>query len=334
MVYVHKRYVGIFSIIVLLAVFFGVMSSPSDDSSQIPSVTQSGVITDGVSTKPILGYTSEYGPLAEGFYGTELNQVVLQDEYDNLLITQDLKRVFDFFLSGNAAEDPSLIQMRIKEYLGKTLTGDALAQAELILQQYLDFKEALADPAYFAGNISSNNLSQLAEQLTAQRELRDRFLSPEVVEVFFGQSDALDDYTLQRLLILSDHTLDAGQKEEALVDLKSQQPERLQKKEAHTQRMKEIKQQVEQLRASGADDHEVFQFRTEALGVEAAQRFQELDDQRAQWQKRVEEYLSARQEILDHSGISAEEKAKQIEAIKNSRFNNKERLRMLAYEKR
>ena len=273
--------------------------------------------------------------MTNGFDGTNLDHMILQDESGNLLITQDLKRVFDFFLSGNAKEDPSLIQMRIQEYLAQTLTSDALRKAEMIMRNYLGFKKALATPGDLPNiNDPKDSLSHLAEQLAAQRALRNQFFSPEVIAVFFGPADKLDDYTLQRLLILSDDTLDAGQKQQTLADLKSQRPEKLQKKEAHAERIDEIKQQVKQLRASGADDHQIFQYRTQTLGIEAAQRFRELDDQRALWQKRVDEYINARQEILDHSGLSTEQKTKQIEAIKKNHFNNKERLRLLAYERR
>ena len=59
--------------------------------------------------------------------------------------------------------------------------------------------------------------------------------------------------------------------------------------------------------AAGGDQEQVRELRREMFGDEAVQRFDELDQQRAQWQARINTYLIQRTNILSNQGLAKDE---------------------------
>ena len=82
----------------------------------------------------------------------------------------------------------------------------------------------------------------------------------------------------------------------------------------------------------GGSAEELREIRTNLVGAEAAQRLEALDQEDTVWQKRIDQYLAARQQVLNNKGLSEAQQQNQIKSLQNAQFNDTERLRLKAYE--
>ena len=87
------------------------------------------------------------------------------------------------------------------------------------------------------------------------------------------------------------------------------------------------------LRASGAQAAEIRAVRERSFGVEAADRLEELDRQRAVWQQRLDEYREALDAIEQNESRDAGARDRAIEALRAERFTPEERLRVVALDR-
>lgn len=75
------------------------------------------------------------------------------------------------------------------------------------------------------------------------------------------------------------------------------------------------------------------QMRENLVGREAAERLAKLDQERAEWQRRIDSWLLEREAITSNTGVSEADKQRQIDAVRRMRFNEHEELRVLLLEK-
>ncbi|MCB0739263.1 MAG: lipase chaperone, partial [Bacteroidetes bacterium] len=68
------------------------------------------------------------------------------------------------------------------------------------------------------------------------------------------------------------------------------------------------------------------------VGVEATERLEALDKERAEWDSRINSYLQSRDSILKNQALSEAQKKQQLNDIKNKQFNEQERVRVGAFE--
>lgn len=299
-----------------------------------------------VPSEKILPYKSKYGPLPGSLEGTIMNQALVVDEEGNLRISNDLKRIFDFFLSTIEEEKLDTILNRIKEYLAYSLQEPALGQANEIMTQYVSLKKALFDfelersdslrvlMEQGGTNKGEVYLGLLKEQLDAQRDLRSLHLSPEVHEAFYADDEAYDSYSLARMEVNVDKTLSEEEKQQRFDEIDAQAPSEIVESRKNAQVTDVLKQKTQLLREQGASQQEIRSLRTEMLGAEAADRFEVLDQQRAEWSQRIDSYLQKRKEVLEIPGLSEVEKQAQLTAYKRAQFDEREQLRLGVYERK
>lgn len=339
----------IFIIATTLASATYLLSSPDihvidqqlNDKTTIETQTHS---VNHVSSKSVLGYESQYGPLPNSLEGTIMQQAVLLDENGQLLISQDLMRIFNFFLSTSQEEDLDIVINRVQEYLAHYLQGEPLNEALLILEQYIDMKTAMFDfeqqQKQLMAGLQSHSSQQdgdyflkMEKLLKARNDIRLQYLSAQIVQAFFGRQDQLDAYTLSRMKVLSDSSLSHQQKATALNDINAQAPAELVKSREETQLTNTLKQQTSLLKEEGGSEADIRALRVELVGEEATQRYEELDLTRAQWQSRVDNYLKQRQTILAAQGITTEQQAEQIQQLRSEQFDAREQIRVKVYER-
>ncbi|HNC85601.1 MAG TPA: lipase secretion chaperone, partial [Agitococcus sp.] len=65
---------------------------------------------------------------------------------------------------------------------------------------------------------------------------------------------------------------------------------------------------------------------------EATERLEALDQERAEWDKRINAYLQTRDTILKNPALSDAERQRQLNEIKNKDFTEQERVRVGAFE--
>jgi lipase chaperone LimK len=100
-----------------------------------------------------------------------------------------------------------------------------------------------------------------------------------------------------------------------------------------TQITDELKIRTEKVLADGGDQQQVRELRREMFGDEAVQRFDELDQQRAQWDARINAYLIQRTSILSNQGLAKDELNSQVDSLRASLFDALEQVRVRSIER-
>jgi len=311
----------------------------TDNNHQLP-------ISNTLPSIDVLGYKSNLGPLPGSLEGTIMENALVVDEGGNLRVSSDIRRVFDYFLSTVNEEPLDTVLARINEYLEYHLENPALNQAKGILAGYIDLKKALYDFEIERSEImklyleeeqptqsGGSKLLLLEEQLQARNELRAQHLSLEAYEAFYEDEQIFDQYTLDRMKVMADTSLSINEQQAELDQIDSVAPEHLVLARQETQITDTLKKRTALLQEQGADDSDIRALRSEMFGEEAADRFDELDKKRAEWKKRLEQYLTERSQILATEGLSFEERELQVEELRTSRFDSREQIRVKAFER-
>lgn len=293
----------------------------------------------------VIAQTKDIEALPDTLLGAQPVRPLAIDEDGNLRLSSDIKETFDFYLSAIEEEGLDIVLERIRSHLRNTLQQPALSQAMDILDSYIGYKRSLMDFETEQAGIASELFEQkkqglevdylgyLEQQLDARSQLRQASLDPEIFDAFFSGEEEFDRYNLQKMQIMSDDSLSPEQKQVALEQLQGTVPENFYIADQEELAREELTKRVEDIREQGGSDQDVFDARAEAYGEEAAQRFAELDAERAAWQNRVDEFMTKRQDILDNSGLSEQEALLEVETLRNSSFDDRERIRVQVYER-
>lgn len=268
---------------------------------------------------------SALSSLPPSFRGTEVDGVFQVDAAGNLLITTDIRNIFDYFLSAMGEEPFKKTITRVQRYIQEQLAEPARSQALALFEQYLTYKRELIQLEKDLPQLS--DLSTLTQRELAVQALRARIFSPEAHQAFFADEETLASFTLQRLQIAHNPNLDDQAKAIAIDQLRKQMPENTEGAiiaQMHT----DLSRTTRELQAQGAGPDAIRAARLQIVGQEATQRLEALDAQRANWQKRLDNYQSARQKIEQNTGLSAQDRAKAIDQLERQQFSETERLRL------
>lgn len=272
-------------------------------------------------------HTARPKSLPNSLAGTRVDGSFHLDAAGNLLVSEDIRRIFDYFLSAQGEEPLASSVQRLRGYITEQLDAPAESQALALLDQYLDYKRQLMQLERDLPLLA--DLSALRQREAAVQALRARIFSTEAHQAFFANEEAYNAFTLQRLAIQRDSTLDPAAKAAAIDQLRSNLPEELQAAVAN-QLQAELRAQVSALQASGAGPEQIRQLRQQLVGAEATTRLENLDQQRLQWQQRLQVYLREKARIEANQGLSASDKAAAISRLQEEGFNSQERLRLQA----
>jgi lipase chaperone LimK len=273
--------------------------------------------------------TAAVAPLPPSFAGTQVDGKFRLDDRGNLLISIDIRRIFDYFLSAYGEESIKVSIERLQAYVRSQLAEPAQSQALALLGQYLDYKRQLIQLEKDLPQMASLDAMRQREQ--AVQNLRASLFSAEAHQAFFAQEEAYNQFTLQRLAIRHDQTLNDQQKAEAMDRLRAALPEELQEM-AVPQLQAELREQTAALQAAGANPAQIQQLRLQLVGAEATARLEALDQQRQQWQQRLDGYRREKARIEANSGLSEADRQAAIATLAAERFDSRERLRLEAAE--
>jgi lipase chaperone LimK len=332
----------VFSVIVSV---FNLNTEESSSNSSIPQV-ESASASNNVelkSTQKTLGYESQHGALPDSLRGTTLDNALQIDEDGHLIISSNIKDLFDYFLSTISEEDLATILLRIDEYLSHYLQEPALSESKAILAQYVEFKYSLLALEQEMGKelaqMSQQNkadggyLSFLRKQIDQRNALRVQHLDLAVYEAFYEEEQRYDEYTYSKLLVNSDKSLSASERLDKIIEFQNTLPEDVRQSMRDTQITDELKIRTEKVLADGGDQQQVRELRREMLGDEAVQRFDKLDQERAQWKARISAYLTQRANILNNQGLAKDELISQVDALRASLFDELEQIRVRSIER-
>jgi lipase chaperone LimK len=256
--------------------------------------------------------------------GTRPDGEVRADPDGELVVDAELGHLFDYYLAGLGEKDLQAIRAEIERELDRRLKPGAAAKAKRLLASYLDYKRALVG--------LESGLKQGSDMASAARARRDgmqklrlQFFTPREIAGLFGFSDAYDADALARIEISQDPKLSVAQRADKLAALDQHlSPAMREEREAPT-RVIRTEEAVQQLRAKGATDDEVYRLRAAAFSPEGASRLAELDRDEAAWKKRIALYLAERSQLAP-GAVDA------VQQLRDKYFSPEEQRRLPAYE--
>lgn len=301
-------------------------SNPAALSS---SPSHSAPSFDKTAQAPVVQAATQLTALPASFSGTQVDGAFSVDAAGNLRITRDILQIFDYFLSALGEEPLQVSLDRLQAYIGAQLQQPAQGQARELLAQYLDYKRQLVSLERDLPQLA--NLDALRQREAAVQALRARLFSPEVHQVFFALEEGYNQFTLARLAVQQDPSLDPAAKGQAIDQLRNNLSPELQDSVV-PQLHSELRVQTERLQASGASAGQIQQLRQQLVGAQAASRLAALDQQRNSWQQRLSSYRQEKNALENNPGLSPADKSAAIRRLAEEQFDPHERLRLEASE--
>ena len=228
-----------------------------------------------------------------------------------LLVDRHTRWLFDYFLTAEDELGDDRLRAEVVAEANDRLDRDAARRAIEIFDAYVEFRRE-------AREIGRDEDLSLEDTAALLRDAYARHLGE--VQGFSADLDLIDQAVAVRR-VLDDATLDRKAKAERIGALLG--------RGEHTAAMAPARahRAVAEARARGADDEELFAIRAELLGEEAARRLATLDQERAAWQARLDDYRREasriREAILDDAA-----RAEALDRLVAERFSQSERLRL------
>lgn len=256
--------------------------------------------------------------------GTVPDGDIKQAADGGLVVDAELGHLFDYYLAGLGEKDLGAIRAEIERELDRRLKPAAAAQAKLLLGRYLDYKRALVGLEQQLPP-EADLLKSARARMAAMQKMRARFFSPAESAGLFGFSDAYDRDALARLEVSQDPNLSLTQRSERLALLDKQLSPAMREAREAPVRVIRTEEAVQQMRAQGATDDEVYRLRAAAFSPEGASRLAQLDQEEAAWKSRMQTYLAQRAALPPNAGT-------QLQQLRDRYFTSEEQRRLGAYE--
>ncbi len=269
--------------------------------------------------------------------GTDVDGALKYDTSGHLNVDQDVKQVFEYFLSARGEVPLEKIISGFEQYSYEILPETAAAEVVELFYSYLMMKAELAElmeVESFLGRSAQSNekLDELNNFFEIRNQIRSKHLGQAVTSAFYEDEEDYDNYQIEKAKISLDDTLGEGEKSVrlALVESTVLSPE-LAASIKEERDFNELISKVEILRAEDASPSEIFSVRQKVLGSEYAARMQVVDRERSEWKLRVRDYLVRRGAVLGAT-MSSVDKDTAINDLRSHMFSERERLRLKAYE--
>ncbi len=254
------------------------------------------------------------------------------DRHGNLLADHQILVLFEYHLA--ALEDEPLDQVlaRLHYTLASQLDGLALGQARDLLQRYVGHKIELAELDASVQPLETGDMSAaLQERLASVEAIRRQYFDEDEYQAFFALEQAQNAVAVQSLALRQNDTLTDSERRQAEAELKADLPPAIRALNERIKRDGELYAYTEELRQAGASPEVIYQERSEVLGPEAARELARLDQQREQWNQRLTVYQEERNAIR-RSGLSEQDQAASIAALREQHFSGLDRVRVEALE--
>lgn len=324
----------------VLALFAGIAMSGSAPPDPAPPQTHSRAEPARISTgelsqqersaqTPPRPQTEVLDRLPGSFAGTQVDGRLRADAAGKLIIDAEIRRVFDYFLASIGEEPLETSVARLRRYIEAQLPTPAANYAIQLLSQYLDYKRQLL--LLEQQHMQQADIDAMRDRLRAVRQLRAGIFDDSVHQAFFALDEAADRFTLERLAIRHDPSLDASAKGAALDSLRNSLPAELQDVLV-LQMQVQLREQTRALAARGGNPTDLRQLRQQLVGNAAAARLEKLDDKRRAWQDRLTAYRQEKLRIERSPGLGQADKRAAITRLAAERFDETERQRLQAAE--
>lgn len=258
---------------------------------------------------------------------TELPDIPAMDAQGHLTVDRRVRDIFDYFLALKGERKDAEIQTLITDFMALHLTKEAATEAIQLLNQYLALNTASRELTE-----SDSEALGLQEKLEAHMRKRREILGDGVADAFFGEEEAYDLYSLQKVRqqqqVASDKVIDSTLASEAFTSL----PDPMRERQLQALHQQQLLQGTRELEKQGASAAEIYQYQMLQGDASIADRYQRLDTQRQQWQERYTDYRKE-WEIIYKSFASETEKKALINQLQTQAFAGEERLRVQSLDR-
>ena len=276
--------------------------------------------------------------LPQSLKGTAVDGEIIIDENKQLVVTEGLRRLFDYFLSALGEEDEAVIYARVESYIRSHTPEPAASQAITIFNQYIAYLKAIPEIEKRYGNLQLQatqsgelDLSVVAQQKQDVAKLRQQYFSKETINAFFGAEEEYDNYSVEMIRINQNSQLSDTQKESAKQDYISRMPNSSTKANIEQQaNLNELISRTEQMKAKGATTEELYKMRRELVGAPAAARLAQVDQEDANFDQRFNQYQTQKQQLLSQNPDNTQAQT-QIDQMEQQLFDESERKRLAGY---
>ncbi len=255
--------------------------------------------------------------------GAEVDGGVRLDAAGHLQVDLDLRRLFEHFLSLSGefsdGEIRRLLQLHVVDAHGAAVADEVIT----MFDRYLGMRNAAA---------ALPPETDIAARFEALRQLRREWLGNAAAEAMFGADEAHTAYTLERMAVLEDPELRAEERAIRLAELDESRPQAAQEGQQSALSALLAEEQTRQLDALGIDDAERHAERSALWGEDAADRLATLDQERAQWDRRLADYVRQRDQLANDARLDTTARAAAIEALRRRSFADNERVRVESLE--
>ncbi|HJV73923.1 MAG TPA: lipase secretion chaperone [Noviherbaspirillum sp.] len=266
------------------------------------------------------------------FEGTQPDGNIQVEAGDALVVSAELPRLFDYYLSAVGEKPLESIRAEIERELDARLKPHAAAEAKVLLANYLNYKKALVEveknPLIAGGSVEA-----IRARLHALQETRARFFSASEIQAMFAMEDMRNQDAVARLEISQDKTMSAAQKAEKLAALDTTLPAALREEREAPMQIVRLEESAKKLRSQGASEDEIYRMRATAISPEAAARMADVDREEGAWKSRINDYLAERTRLL---GATANyppiDREMALQQLRQTHFNADEQKRLAAYE--
>ncbi|WIG98910.1 lipase secretion chaperone [Myxococcus sp. SDU36] len=266
-------------------------------------------------------------PMPGSLQDTEEDGSVQVDATGHLVVSPDLRRLFDYYLSAMGEEALPVIRERILASLrAKNLPAAAMDEAVRLLDDYLAYRDAART---FAANQHGAELD-LSARLESLRELRREHLGA-WADGLFGDEERVDAVSVERMKLQQDTTLTPEERERRISALDEQLPADY--RASRDEALRALQQQTveRELVESGATAEDLRQHRLATVGPEATERLEAMDREEAEWERRLAEFR-ARREALGQSEPNPAARQAAVQRLLFDSFTPEERLRVEALD--
>lgn len=281
---------------------------------------------------PHVPFVTGLEQLPASLAGTEVDGEILIDAQHNLVVTGRLRDLFDYFLNTLGEETLPTIIDRIRAYVAHRVPEPAQGQTLKLLDQYIAYRQAVENLGMKTSPNQAFDVDVIERLKSREIALRQQYFSAQEIDAFFGMQDAIDQNALATLRVQQNPNLSAAQKAAQIAQIQAQLPEEVKEQLKPTMQIEQLNQLTDEWKQRGGSAEELRQIRTNLVGAEAAQRLESLDQEDSVWQQRIDQYLAARQQVLNNQSLSEAQQQNQIKSLQNAQFNDTERLRLKAYE--
>lgn len=251
---------------------------------------------------------------------------------DNLVVDAELGRMFDYYLSALGEKSLDAIRVEAERELDRKLKPNAAKQAKRLLAQYLDYKRALIDVEKDQ-KLTGTTAAIVKSRLLAMQKVRAQFFTPQEAQALFGFNDAYDMDAVARMEVADDKNLTDAQRKEKLAAIDAAMSPQLREEREAPLRIVKAEEEVKTMRARGASEQDIYQFRATTFSPDAAARLAEVDKEEAQWKERISNYLNERNKINSDMAQQPENlRLAALQQLRLARFNSEEQSRLVAYE--